>query len=276
MKPIKSKNLDWDINATWGRLIKNEIVSIDGSTQRLVVSSGAFSASSAAYTVSEVGKPWGQMFGGGIKRNAEGKPVLTSDGFFIKEDNVNFGSVLPDYTGGVQNTFNFFKNFTLNVNIDFSYGGKFFSLSDHWGTFSGLTSKTAVLNDKGNSIRDRVRDGGGVHVVGVDTSGKAIDTYVEAQDYFHQFRSANISEVFIHDLTYVKLRELSFGYRLPVDKMGISRYIKNATISVIARNPWLIYSKTKDFDPSEISNVYGEDGQLPGTRSMGINLRIGF
>ena len=276
LKPIKWKNLDWDINATWGRLIKNEVVSIDGSTQRLVVSSGAFSASSAAYTVSEVGKPWGQMFGGGIKRNAEGKPVLTSDGFFIKEDNVNFGSVLPDYTGGVQNTFNFFKNFTLNVNIDFSYGGKFFSLSDHWGTFSGLTAKTAVLNDKGNSIRDRVRDGGGVHVVGVDTSGKVIDTYVEAQDYFHQFRSANISEVFIHDLTYVKLRELSFGYRLPVDKMGISRYIKNATISVIARNPWLIYSKTRDFDPSEVSNVYGEDGQLPGTRSMGINLRIGF
>jgi len=56
----------------------------------------------------------------------------------------------------------------------------------------------------------------------------------------------------------------------------LSKYIKNATFSIIARNPWLIYSKTKDFDPSEVSNTYGEDGQLPGTRSLGFNLRIGF
>jgi TonB-linked SusC/RagA family outer membrane protein len=276
LKPIKSKNFDWDINATWGRLIKNQVVSISPGVNRIVVASGAFSGTSAAYTVSQVGMPWGQMFGGGIKRNAAGVPILTADGKYIKQDDVNFGSVLPDYTGGVQNTLTVFKNFVVNVNIDYSYGGKFFSLSDHWGTFSGLTAKTAVLNDKGNSVRDLVRDGGGVHVIGVDTSGKSVNMYVEAQDYWHQFRSANISEVFIHDLTYVKLREISLGYKLPVERMGISKYIKNATFSVIARNPWLLYSKTKDFDPSEISNVYGEDGQLPGTRSMGVNLKLGF
>jgi hypothetical protein len=58
--------------------------------------------------------------------------------------------------------------------------------------------------------------------------------------------------------------------------MGLGKYIQNATFSVMARNPWLIYSKTRDFDPSEISSTYGEDGQLPGTRSLGVNLRIGF
>jgi hypothetical protein len=110
----------------------------------------------------------------------------------------------------------------------------------------------------------------------VDATGKAVEFYIDAQEYYHQFRSANISEVFIYDLTFVKLREFSLGYKLPVERMGISKHIKNATFSVIARNPWLIYAKTKDFDPSEISNVYGEDGQLPGTRSLGVNLRIGF
>ena len=58
--------------------------------------------------------------------------------------------------------------------------------------------------------------------------------------------------------------------------MGVGKYVKNATFSVIARNPLLIYAKTKDFDPSEIIQVQGEDGQLPGTRSLGVNLRIGF
>ena len=274
-QPVKMKNFDWNINATWGRLIKNEVVSIATGIKRLTVAAGAFSGSSSAYAVSEVGKPWGQMFGGGIKR-LNGQPVLTASGFFVKENEVNFGSVLPMYTGGVQNTFNVFKNFTLNVNIDYSYGGKFFSLSDFWGTFSGLTARTATLNDKGNSIRDAVADGGGVHVTGVDETGKAVDYYVGAQDYYHQFRSANIAEGSIYDLTYVKLRELSVGYKLPVERMGVSKYVKNATFSVIARNPWLIYAKTKDFDPSEISQVQGEDGQLPGTRSLGVNLRIGF
>ena len=274
-QPVKMQNFDWTINATFGRLIKNEIVSIAPGIVRLTVAAGAFNTTSSAYTVSEVGKPWGQMFGGGIKR-LNGQPVLTANGFFVKENDVNFGSVLPMYTGGVQNSFNVFKNFTLNVNVDYSYGGKFFSLSDFWGTFSGLTARTATLNDKGNSIRDAVADGGGVHVTGVDATGKAVDYYVGAQDYYHQFRSANIAETSIYDLTYVKLRELSVGYKLPVDRMGVSKYVKNATFSVIARNPWLIYAKTKDFDPSEISQVQGEDGQLPGTRSLGVNLRIGF
>jgi TonB-linked SusC/RagA family outer membrane protein len=276
-QPVRNKNFDWTINATLGLLLENEVVSIapEAGITRQVTASGAFSGSSAAYTVNEAGKRWGQMFGGGIKR-LNGQPILTAGGLFIKEDNVNFGSVIPDYTGGVQNTFNIFKNFTVNINIDFSYGGKFFSLSDHWGTYSGLTARTATLNNKGNSIRDAVADGGGVYVTGVDATGKAVDYYVEAQEYYHQFRSANISEVFIHDLTFVKLREFSLGYKLPVDRMGIGKHIKNATFSVIARNPWLIYAKTKDFDPSEISNVYGEDGQLPGTRSLGVNLRIGF
>ncbi|MEJ7625346.1 MAG: SusC/RagA family TonB-linked outer membrane protein [Ferruginibacter sp.] len=278
--PLKFNNFEWYINGTWGRLIKNEVVSISPGITRITTAAGSFGgtgAGSAAVTVSEVGKPWGQMFGGGIKRNAAGVPILTADGKFTRQNDVNFGSVLPMYTGGVQNTFTLFKNFTMNVNVDFSYGGKFFSLSDHWGTYSGLTARTATLNDKGNSIRDAVTDGGGVHVVGVDTSGKTIDKYIDAQEYYHQFRSANISEVFVKDLTFVKLRELSIGYKLPIERMGgVNKYIKNATFSVIARNPWLIYAKTSDFDPSEISNVHGEDGQLPGTRSMGVNLKLGF
>jgi len=285
INPVRSKNLDWNISGTWGKLLENKIVSIYPGITRLVSSSGSFSTSSAAYTVSEVGQPWGQLFGGGIKRDESGVAILTTPnpvtgdkgGKFIRQADTKFGSALPDYTGGVQNTFTVFKNFTVNINVDFSYGGKFFSLSDHWGTFSGLTARTAVLNDKGNSVRDDVADGGGVHVFGVDaTDGKPVDYYMEAFDYFHQFRNNSIAEDNIYDLSFVKLRELSFGYRIPVEKLGIGKYVKNAVFSVVSRNPWLIWSKTKDFDPSEISNVYGEDGQFPGTRSVGVNLKLGF
>ena len=275
VKPVQSKNFDWEITAAWGYITKNEVVSIFPGINRLTVASGAFSTTSSAYTVNEVGQPWGQMFGGGIKK-INGQPQLTTAGLFMREADSKFGSVLPQYTGGVQNTFTIFKNFTVNVNIDYSYGGKFFSLSDFWGTFSGLTARTAELNDRGIPLRDPVADGGGVHVFGVDATGKPVDYYVAGQTYYQQFRNNNISENSVYDLTYVKLRELSLGYRLPVEKLGVGRYLKNAVFSVVARNPWLIYSKTRGFDPSEISSVYGEDGQLPGTRSVGVNLKLGF
>lgn len=275
VKPVATNNLEWEITGTWGYLTKNEVVSIYPGINRVVTASGAFSGTSSAYLVSEINQPWGQLFGGGITK-INGKPQLTSAGLFIRQADTKFGSALPQYTGGVQNNFTLFKNFTINVNIDYAYGGKFFSLSDFWGTFSGLTARTAELNDRGIPVRDPVADGGGVHVFGVDATGKDVDYYVDAQTYFHQFRNGNISENSVYDLTFVKLRELSIGYRIPVDKLGIGKYVRTAVFSVVSRNPWLIYSKTRGFDPSEISAAYGEDGQLPGTRSFGVNLKLGF
>ena len=276
LKPIQTKNFQWEINATWSYLLRDKIVSIAPGIDRYTVSAGAaFSGITPPYTVNQVGQEWGVMYGGGYKR-INGQPVLDADGHYVADPNTNFGSVLTKYTGGVQNTFNIFKNFIINVNIDYQVGGKFFSLSDMWGSYSGLTARTAVLNDKGNSIRDAVVDGGGLHVFGVDNTGKPVDYYVGAKDYYHNLVTKNVFDDFIYDLTFVKLRELSFGYKIPVSTMNIGKYIQNATFSVTARNPWLIYAKTKDFDPSEINSIYGEDGQYPGTRGIGVNLKVGF
>lgn len=194
-------------------------------------------------------------------------------------DDVNFGSSIPMYTGGVQNTFTLFKNFVINANIDYSYGGKWFSLSHFYGGNSGLYDFTAGLNDKGNPVRDNVLDGGGVHLYGWDeANSKPIDVYVDAKYHFERAAyGEGIVEDFVYDRTFVKLRELSFGYKLPIQRMGsINKYVKNATFSIVARNPWLIYTAVKGFDASELSNNTGESGQFPGTRSMGVNLKIGF
>lgn len=279
---IDSKNFAWDMTTSWSYILKNKVISIakDGSITRLVSSYGAYGSPTttsqyAAWTVSEVGEEWGQLHGTGIKR-IDGKPVLNADGTYVSQADVNYGSVLPKYTGGFQNTFNIFKNIVVNVNIDYSVGGKFFSLSSYWGDYSGLTARTAELNDKNIPVRELVANGGGVHVYGVDKDGKDFDTYMEAKDYFDQFPSSKISEKSVFDLTYVKMRELSIGYNFPMEKCKFGKFIKGATVSFIGRNLWLMYSKTDDFDPSEISGTHGEDGQLPGTRSYGVNLKLNF
>ncbi len=140
-----------------------------------------------------------------------------------------------------------------------------------------MTARTAVLNDKGNPIRDALADGGGVHVFGVDNTGRPVDYYVDAQNYFHSLYDRRAFDPYVYDLTFVKLREVSIGYKLPVEKWGFTRkWAQRAELSLVSRNLILIYASTDDFDPSEISNLSGEAGNLPGTRGFGANLRIGF
>lgn len=277
VRPIQTKDINWEINATYANVIKNTVEELAEGVDQITLSGGAnFNGITTPISAHQVGQPWGMIIGGGKTIDAEtGLPVLTSDGHFVKTENKKFGSVLPQYTGGIQSSFSY-KNFIVNVNLDYQWGGKFFSLSDMWGSYSGLLARTAGVNDKGNPIRDAVAEGGGVHVVGVDGNKNKVDMYMEAQEYFHNLVSDNIFDEYIYDLTFLKLREVSVGYRIPVQRLGIGKYVQNATFSIVARNPWLIYSKTKDFDPSEISNTFGENGQFPGTRSLGFNLRVGF
>ncbi len=277
-RPFVSPNFEWELNATWSRLIKNSIVSLDNGqidVQRKRVEATSFSGNTPNVWQIE-GMRWGQLFGNGIKR-IDGKPVLTDAGLYVSDPNTYFGSVLPMYTGGMQNTFNVLKDFVVRVNVDYQYGGKFFSLSNMWGAYSGLTARTATYNDKGNPIRDPVADGGGKHVVGVDADGKDVDYYVDAQTYYHGLYSNKTMDEFVYDLSFVKLREISIGYNLPVNKMGgLSKIVNRAVFSLVANNPVLIYAQTKDFDPSELTNVGSENGQFPGTRGFGFNLKVGF
>jgi TonB-linked SusC/RagA family outer membrane protein len=273
-RPLWMNNFRWELNATWGKLLENKVVKIAEGTDRITIE--GLWGSTGPILVHAVGQEWGQIFGNGIKR-INGQPQLTADGFYVNDPNVYYGNVLPKYTGGVQNSFEIYKNFLVNVNIDYQVGGKFFSLSDMWGSYSGLTARTATYNDKGNPVRDAVAEGGGIHVFGVDQDGKPVDHYVEAQDYYHNLYGNKTFDEFVYDLSFVKIRELSIGYIVPLNKIGnVSKWLNGATISLVARNPLLIYAETKDFDPSEISNISGEAGNFPGTRGVGFNMKFRF
>jgi TonB-linked SusC/RagA family outer membrane protein len=247
-----------------------------------ITAPGGGSAFGFIQVIHELGNNWGQLRGRGFKRDDNGNFILNPEsGMHEVVSNQYFGSVLPDFTGGIINRMSY-KGLTLAAAIDFQKGGKFFSLTEMWGGYSGLTEETAAINDKGNNIRDAVDAGGGVHVKGVSANGESVDMYVEAVDYFAQFQANTIAEPFIHDASYVKLRDVSLSYDLTnVLKNGILKngLIKGASVGVVGRNLWLISvsdDNTHRWDPSELSQTYGEDGQVPGTRSYGVNVKLTF
>jgi len=226
--------------------------------------------------IQKEGMEWGQLVGNGFKLDANGNKILNANGTYVVEQNKYFGSVLPKFTGGFYNTLSY-KGITLSAAIDFQKGGKFFSLSEQWGNSGGLLEATAAINDRGFNVRDDVSTGGGVHVKGVSETGTAIDTYVDAYTYFTQFHGNRLAEEYVHDASYIKLREMAVSYSLPKSLIG-SKF-QGISVGLVARNPWLIWvakDNHQKFDPSEMSQAYGEDGQLPSTRGFGVNVKLNF
>ena len=270
---IHNKNFSWDLSKSFSYIIDNKVLSLYGTQPRILLGATSYGANFARAWL-EKGKQWGQLIGGGIARNAAGQALLNDDGTYTADPDKHYGSVVPKVNGGLYNSFTY-KNFHLGFSMDYQIGGKFFSLTENWGTYSGLLAPTAATNDKGKNVRDDVAAGGGVHVKGVSAAdGKTpVDTYVDGYDYFHQFYSVLVAEPFVHSLSYVKLREVTLGYTFPIKNQ---KTLQGITVSAVARNLWLIYRESKNFDPSEISGVAGENANFPGTRSYGLNVKLNF
>ncbi|NJW55246.1 SusC/RagA family TonB-linked outer membrane protein, partial [Salinimicrobium sp. CDJ15-91] len=87
-------------------------------------------SSVTSYLNSYEGKPFGSLVGTAYQRDeATGQILLGEDNMpLYTEETHNFGSVLPDFTGGFFNTFAY-GNWRLSGMIEFQGGGQFFSRS---------------------------------------------------------------------------------------------------------------------------------------------------
>ena len=89
-----------------------------------------------------------------------------------------------------------------------------------------------------------------------------------------------ISGYYVYDATNVRLRELSFGYAIPRKALAGCKVLKSASLSFVARNLVIFYCNAPydtDYSMSAASGAQGVDFYgVPGTRSFGFNLKLGF
>ena len=271
--PIRTDNFNWNIGFNWATN-KNEVVELVPGVDNYQITSYGRSINA------RVGETYGLMAGSGFvydeNRTQVFQQLANGNIETVRTSSKTIGSTMPDYTGGIINTFTF-GNFAINALIDFSKGGDIYSMSNRWGTNSGLLAETAGLNDKGNPKRDPVAEGGGVHIVGVDRDGNTIDGYTDAQQWYGHL--ANRDEAFVYDASFVKLREASITYRLDRNLLKNTQ-ISDLSFSLIGRNLWLIDSNVPNIDPDAAlgsGNIQGmESGQIPSTRSIGFNVNLKF
>lgn len=279
--PIETRDIAWNAKFNLGRN-QNEVVElhpdIDVYEHDYHIYSGVYS-----YLNSYEGEEYGSLVGQAYQRDEEtGKILLDDNNLPMWTDAThNFGSVLPDFTGGFQNTFNY-KNFNLAAMISFQSGGQFFSWSRMLAHKTGLAAQTAALNDKGNNVRDPVSEGGGVKVEGISAStGEEVTAYVNARDYYRGVLGDDIYEDWVTDASYIKLRELRLGYTFSNDFIA-KLPVQSAEVAVYAKNPTMIWQAApQGLNPSELSTgsqdiTWTETGQLNTVRMYGLNLSLTF
>lgn len=278
--PIKQSEFTWDIsfNISKNRSLVEKLA--EGQSELLV------SWEFTNLMVSHIeGEEWmfmrGRRFmryqaedakGNPIYHENNGKIIVNSQGGFLLDENQPFGTALPDLVGGLFNSLRY-KNFDLAFAMDFQVGGLFFSRTNAIMDWKGYSEKTVGLNENGIGIRDPLSEGGGIRPDAVTADGESFTGFLKAQDYYGTFWW--LSEPYVFDASYVKLKDVRFGYSLP-DRWFNNSIISSMNLGVVMSNVLLLYNGAKEsgMDPSEARTNYGEDGQLPNTRSLGFNLNV--
>ncbi|MEN8251086.1 MAG: SusC/RagA family TonB-linked outer membrane protein, partial [Bacteroidota bacterium] len=275
--PVKTSNFSWDISLSYSTYKSKVISLIDGLDEFKISDNGV-------YVTAKVGGEYGTMYTtSGYVYDEEGRKLVDEDGDYMQSgEPVKVGNIMPDFNGGLMNTFNY-RGVIFSALVDFQKGGSVYSWGNKYAASAGQTPETVGINENGKNFRDPVSEGGGIlseGVFGPDTGreGEENDIYNTPRNHFRHAR--NFNEEYVYDASYVKLRELKLGYSIP-QKWISNLKLENASISLVARNVALLMSNTQGFDPEQVNSISNssqgyEGGSLPSTRSIGFNLNLKF
>lgn len=223
-----------------------------------------------------VGSSFGELIGYKYKRDENGN-IVFKDGIAQADSELSsLGNGVYKLTGGWNNSFKY-KDFTLAFLLDFKVGAKLFSGTNYSLYSEGLHKST--LAGRTPADPNAMITGVGV-MVGDNGNYETNNVAVDAQTYYKGITRNNISEEFIYDASFLKLRELSLGYEFPRALLTKMKVVKGLNVSLVGRNLWTIIKHTDNIDPeSAYNNTNGQGLELngyPATRNIGFNVNVKF
>jgi hypothetical protein len=100
----------------------------------------------------------------------------------------------------------------------------------------------------------------------------------EARNHWSQL-GERAQENFVYDASFVKLRQLTFGYSLPT-RFLTKTPVRTLMVSFVARNLAILYKNTPNIDPESSYQSGNNQGLdyfgMPASRTFGFNLRASF
>ena len=260
--PIQTKDWKWDVTLNWG-MNRTECEELDPNVQRHTLGSTRI----ASVVVENGGKFGDIVANNAYKRDAQGRILVDDEGMPIKETDKVIGNMMPDWTGSIGTSLQW-KDFSFSALVDIRYGGNFISMTDNYATTAGNSERSLAGRD--GMVVDGI----------VESTGQKNTTQISAEQYWSSVGGSNgVAEEFMYDATYVKLRELSFGWNLPQIWLRKTP-LKAVKISAVARDLFYIYkdapvSAEAAFSREDYSQAF-EYASLPPTRTFGFSLNVKF
>ncbi|MEO6521863.1 MAG: SusC/RagA family TonB-linked outer membrane protein [Mucilaginibacter sp.] len=266
--PISKKGFTWMVNYTFSAN-RNKVVQLADSS--IVLQTGP---QGGGEIIATVGGSMGDLYGRGYQRAPDGQIIFdkTTGVALITPDLLYLGNTQPKWKMGISNDFRY-KQFHFNILFDAQFGAVAYSLTAYKLAEQGKTTNT--LPGRYNGII-----GNGV-VQNPDGTFRKNDVLATDIDQYYQSNyGVNNAEGSTYSTNFIKLREARLDYTLPLkltSKIGIQR----ASVGVYGRDLF-IWTKWPGFDP-EFGTLNGTDitqgfeiGQFPSTRTLGLNLIVGF
>ena len=161
----------------------------------------------------EVGSSPQALYGSKFARNDAGQIIFDTDGLPVVSDEIGkIGDAAPDAFVNWTNTFSY-KQFSLSFLFDARFGGDLFSFSDIERHVQGTAVETLAGREFYSGGQGIVVPDDAVIFENGTLNPVVAERGVDPQTYWA--RMAQIGENWVIDGSFIKLREVSFGYAFP-------------------------------------------------------------
>ena len=253
IRPVETPDFGWDLTLNFSQN-NNKVISLLTEEEDDESLRAEESRTQNAYIEHHEGLPYSQIVGFEYARDASGNIMLDDDGLPMQGELTTFGTGVHPNTYGLGSTLRF-KNLSLSFLFDAKTGGKIYAATNAYAYSRGLHKATLEGRDSGLG----------------SVSAENIENYYQ--------RIFNISEQFVQDADFAKLREVVLTYNFPKSILNKTPFT-GLNVSLAGRNLALLWSKVDNIDPeSTYTNGNGQGLEMfgvPQARSFQVNLGVKF
>ena len=252
----------WDLNANIS-FNRNKVVKLYGGADILGGNVNVVVINDVTNILREgqpIGRFWGYVEDGYTDQGNIKFKDLDENGSITQTDKTYIGNPNPDFIYGINSSMSY-KNFDLSLFIQGIQGNDLFNVSSIVNTIDygfGLNMPAEVLTN---------------HWTPTNTNAK--------YPLISRNTTTRVSNRFIEDGSYLRLRTIQLAYNLPVDKLG-TKWIRTIQLYASGQN-LLTLTKYSWWDPEvntrggANSTVQGIDhNSYPTAKSFTVGLRAGF
>ncbi|GGK61033.1 SusC/RagA family TonB-linked outer membrane protein [Rufibacter glacialis] len=256
---IKTNDFTWNLDINW-TTFKNELTKLP--YVELVTGTKKYKVGEdmQAFWLREfygVDPDNGNALYRAINYNETNSKIIGSDTVTFLANNARYhyaGSAIPDFSGGITNTFTF-KGFSLSALITYSVGGKFYD-SEYAGLMNHGTYGSAMHRD----MLGRWQNPGD-------------NTRVPRLEVGNTANLAAASDRWLNDASYLNFRSVSLNYNIPAGFVSKLR-LRNVNVFATGENLGFI-TKRKGMNVAQNFNGTTSAVYVPSKNlSLGINLSL--